>query len=282
MTIKKAILLPLSAAVLASCAYAPTHIGKSIEFKPVEETSSSDIVKDHYNILYIGNSFTYYNNIDEVTVALATSLGLNITSKKFAVGSQKLAQSASSEDALGAQIDADLNAHHDYTDIILQDQSTTPLSSYTSFLSGVAKLKKKINATQDRADIHLYETWSFPGMTGYANDLKGGEAALREAYRKAGSVMQIGVDYVGIAFQYINEHHPEINLYWSDNKHPSFAGTYLSAATHLATIANVDVTNATYIGSSSTFYDGVPCLLNQADANILLSVASGVASGAIK
>ena len=277
---RSALILP-TLAMLASCAYSPTTIGRSFDFSYSEPTSSTYAKKHSLNILYIGNSFTYYNNIDEVTVGIGESMGLEVKAKKFAVGSQKLAQSASTSDALGAEIDADLHAHDDYTDVILQEQSTTPINSYSSFLTGAVKLKKKVDATQIAADVHLYATWSFPGMTGYAEDLVGGCAALKEAYRKAGAVMEVGVDYVGSAFLHVIKNHPDINLYWSDNKHPSFAGTFLAAAVHLACLSDGDVRTATFHGSESTKWEGQACYITEANAKILLSVAHDVANGAI-
>lgn len=275
--------LSLSALLLlASCSYSPTHVGRTFTFSPEETSSSSKAEKSSYKILFIGNSFTYYNDIDDVCESLGQSLGMDISCHKFAVGSQKLAQSADPENELGAQIAADLEAHHDYTDIVLQEQSTTPLSSYSSFLSGVAKLQKKIQATQDNADIHLYETWGYSDMSGGYESIRAGEEALREAYRKAGSVLEIDVSYVGKAFTYVLENHPEINLYWGDNKHPSFAGTYLSAATQLCAISGIDVRASTFHGSSEKTFEGVPCVIEPSVAQTLLSVAYDAATGAIE
>ena len=59
-----------------------------------------------------------------------------------------------------------------------------------------------------------------------------------------------GVCRVGQAFSKVyTEHVDTIDLYYSDDKHPSYAGSYLSACVHVATLLGIDP-------RTSTFNDG--------------------------
>jgi hypothetical protein len=74
------------------------------------------------------------------------------------------------------------------------------------------------------------------------------EALIREGYEKCADEFKLPISYVGKAFTYVYDNHKNINLYWSDDKHQSYAGAYLSACVHISTLFGVDVRNATFNG----------------------------------
>ena len=61
---------------------------------------------------------------------------------------------------------------------------------------------------------------------------------LADAYTAAGNENGVLVIPVGLAFARSIAIKPEIELYAPDKRHPSVAGTYLSAATTYATLFN--------------------------------------------
>ena len=74
---------------------------------------------------------------------------------------------------------------------------------------------------------------------------------LFTAYNNCGKALNLNVNYVGRGFTTVYQTYPEINIYHTDNKHPSFAGTYLASLIHIMSITGIDVRDCTYVGSVS-------------------------------
>ena len=110
----------------------------------------------------------------------------------------------------------------------------------------------------------MYATWGSPtGLnTSTLPTINAMEALIREGYEKCADEFKLPISHVGKAFTYVYENHKNINLYWSDDKHQSYAGAYLSACVHLSTIFNIDVRSANFTG-----------LLDETTANTLQEVA---------
>lgn len=208
--------------------------------------------KKTHKILFIGNSFTHYNDIEQVTEAVGKSLGLNITCERVATSAYTLADHVNdfnNEQTIAQKIKNSSNA---YTHIILQEHSTTPLTSYSSFLQAATTLKSNINQYQPNAKISLYETWGFQSMADARNKtIPECEEMLFTAYNNCGKALNLNVNYVGRGFTTVYQTYPEINIYHTDNKHPSFAGTYLASLIHIMSITGIDVRDCTYVGSVS-------------------------------
>lgn len=231
-----------------------------IKWRMVGETP---LVWDTHKILFIGNSFTFYpigSNlyseskpaIPTITNELAKSLNIDLTIHHVVKGSYTLKKFADEKDDKGKIVDEYLKANDDYDFVILQEQSTTPANDYNSFNQAVQKLTKKINETQKNAQIILYATWGFPSAItdkGVYKTVGEMELKIRNAYEQCATENELKISYVGKAFTYVYENYTDIKLYGGDSKHQSVAGAYLSASIHLATMLNVDVRAACYIGT---------------------------------
>jgi PKD repeat protein len=77
---------------------------------------------------------------------------------------------------------------------------------------------------------------------------EGMQARLRQSYVEMADDNQALVTPVGQAFKYARIADSTINLYVSDNSHPSPAGTYLAACTFYATIFETSPIGITYTG----------------------------------
>lgn len=71
---------------------------------------------------------------------------------------------------------------------------------------------------------------------------------LRTAYDNAAEEIGAKVCYVGTAFGTVYENHKDISLFAEDEQHPSYAGSYLSACVHAATLLGIDPREAAYNG----------------------------------
>lgn len=204
-------------------------------------------------VLFIGNSFTYYNDIPTLFGQIATAAGEKVVVESVTRGAWTLTKFADATDEYGKQVDEKLRATNDYDVVVLQEQSTRPLTSYDAFLAAAQSLKAKIDETQTSCSVVLYATWGYPEE---ANNRKitvpeMGDI-LREKYDGVAAALGVKVSYVGDAFSTVYTNNPELNLYHTDNRHPSYAGSYLSACVHVATILNCDPTLSTFNGELDT------------------------------
>lgn len=231
-------------------------------------------------VLFIGNSFTYYNDIPSLFAEIANSAGAVVEVESIVHGSYNLARYANPDDVAeptddpnmqgdGKTVDQKLRANDDYDVIILQEQSTRPISSYDLFLQGASDLNDKIKETQKDCDVYLYATWGYPkGLDSTYTTVPDMEAALRQAYNNVAKAIGADICSVGEAFTYVYNNYKDINLYHTDDQHPSYAGSYLSACVHAATITGCDPRETTFIGS-----------LDAATAEILQNVAYDIVFG---
>lgn len=229
-------------------------------------------VWDITSVMFIGNSFTYYpQSVTSPTVpmyfeSIAESLNQDIEIDYVVKGSHTLTKFANPSDEYGKIVDEKLN-NNQYDYVILQEQSTTPINNYNTFLSAVKKLKEKINSTQKDCEVILYETWGSPKAIedGSFKTVGEMEEKLRKAYKDAGEETECKVHYIGQAFTYVYENEKDINIYYEDNRHQNEYGAYLSAACHVRSMFNIDVTK-------STEY----CGLDEAKCKTLLEVAKNI------
>ena len=130
-----------------------------------------------YDVLFIGNSFTFYNSLDVLSQKIATNIGINMTCKAITLGSHSLLEDADPNDQLGKVIAADLNSNQ-HTDIVLQDKSNYPYNHYSEFKEGVTKMNEIIKNTQENANVFLYETWGYVSDN-FSDDIPSMENTIR-------------------------------------------------------------------------------------------------------
>ena len=221
------------------------------------------------SILFIGNSFTFrQGSEDDPAVpryfkSIASNLGVETDIDFVVRSSYTLTKYADKNDELGSVVERKLTSkQYDY--VVLQEQSTTPINSYSAFLAAVVKLNTRIGQTQRNCKTILYETWGSPaGIEGTTyQSTSEMELALRSAYESAAREIEATVHYVGKAFAYAYET-LGINIYADDNRHQSNLGAYYSASVHVRSLFNFKVANCTnYCGLDET---GCKALLQAAD-----------------
>ncbi len=189
------------------------------------------------NILFIGNSYTYYNDMPSLFEKLANSNQKNITVWSVTEGGRKLISFADPADSVTAALDT-LLTEQKFDTCFIQEQSILPASDYNRFISGLDCVISKL---RNRADhITLYATW---GRKSGSADLtqrnwttESMTALLSDAYRNAANLYDACVSPVGSNFLYVTQTHPEIDLYDEDCSHPSYQGSCLAALTHYYTV----------------------------------------------
>ena len=242
---------------------------------PLSDGTTSEEENKSYDILFIGNSFTFYNSLDVITQKIAENIGIDMKCKALTLGSHSLLEDADENDSLGKKIDADLKKHQ-YTDIILQDKSNYPYNHYSEFREGVSLMSEKIKSLQEHANTYLYETWGY-NSENITTPIPEMEDTIRYNTNMVAKRYELTPIYVGEAFTYIYENYPDLNLYHQDNKHPSYLGSYLAALVHVATITGKHVTNVTYQGEYGVTNDyGQVTFVSEVTKEILINTAERV------
>lgn len=205
------------------------------------------------NILFIGNSFTYYNNgLHNHFNRFVRAAGID-GDKEASVRIMTISGARLSEHAPAL---VPMLERADWDVVVLQGHSyeTIKRESREHFARAVRAFDRKIKETG--AATALYMTWAYadrPEMT----------AVIERAYSALGNVTNATVVPVGLAFARAGETHPDIDLLIADKKHPTLAGTYLAAAVFFASLYE----------SSPAGLDYVPRGLNSDDAKTLREIA---------
>ena len=183
-----------------------------------------------YNILFVGNSYTYYNDMPTAYFGeMAKSCGYHVNVTAVTKGGHKLSAHADPADPYGERVAVNLSAPGAFDYVILQEQSVLPATNPEAFYAAVRTLAEKARAVG--AKPILYATWGRKdgsktltdnGMTNESMTWR-----LAAAYEHIGKELDIPVIFVGLAFRdvYMNS---AIELYNDDLSHPSANGSYLA------------------------------------------------------
>ncbi len=192
--------------------------------------------------IYIGNSFFYYNNSLHGHVAQL----LRAAEPKYAFRSVSATLSGSGFDwhdvnsyfrpnavssySFNAKNEIVFNKLERLFDVaILMDCSQCPIHPQLKSVFREYAKKHSDTVRKHGAKPVFFMSWAYadaPEMT----------EQLAEAYTQAGNDNDVFVIPAGLAFARSIAQKPEVNLYASDKRHPSLAGTYLSAATVYAAL----------------------------------------------
>ena len=189
------------------------------------------------SILFIGNSYTYSNGgVDVMLKNIALSQGDTLYTESFAIGGAKFSDFCNNSETF----ERIRSRAWDY--VVLQEQSQLPSfppSRVEAECYPFAKqLCDSIRANDSCTQILFFMTWGrengdqdncvyYEPLCTY----DGMQQRLRESYVQMADDNNAIVVPVGLAWKYVRDHYPEINLYQSDESHPSLEGTYLAACT---------------------------------------------------
>jgi hypothetical protein len=200
-------------------------------------------------ILFVGNSYTYFNDLPAMLAALAKA------------GSQRPVEHASETPGgwsleqhwkSGKTVKRIADGKWDY--VVLQEQSTRPLTDRKLLFEYAAKFDPEIK--NSGAKTLLYQTWARQNAPE-----KQGE--LSRAYFDLGNELGAKVVPVGEAWARAIKEDPKVALYSADKSHPAKTGTYLAACVFYAVL----------YGRSPEGLPGDVVGLSEADARKLQVVA---------
>ncbi len=197
--------------------------------------------------LFIGNSYTYYNDMPILVQRLAQSVGDTLVHSESYPGGYRLSQHYEL-DATQELIKA---TNYDY--VVLQEQSQRPAIDSTLFFEYVHKFDSIRQIYSPCGETMLYMTWGrkygdatncaeYPDVCTY----EGMDSVIRVRYLEAQEKINSLISPVGKVRNYIVNNYPDIELYISDESHPTAEGSYVSAVTFYTVMFKKDPTLTTY------------------------------------
>jgi hypothetical protein len=186
------------------------------------------------HILFIGNSFTSYNDMPAQVEEMARNGGKDVRVTVMALGGYTLQNQWNDNNVLSA-IDSRV-----WDAVILQEQSQRfafrrDQVAPGSFRYGEA-LANRIRQRSPKAHVYWYQTWGYKnGDADNCTNLpeicshEGMARKIAENISEMARLTQADVVEVGTAWKQYHKLHPEIELYDADGKHPSPTGSQLAA-----------------------------------------------------
>ncbi len=187
--------------------------------------------KNTENILFIGNSFTFYWNLPLVVEAMANERNYNYDITQSTGSGSSLKDHWFEKDELKSKT---LIATGSYDRVVLQDHSLNPLQNLVESRKYFTEFIEWIIA--NNGTPYIFSTWMYNGISNYNYDvLDPIQNALQPVVDKTGAVM-VPIDQ---AFRIFQKRYPTIPIFMSDNKHPSPVGTYLAACVYFRIFTDV-------------------------------------------
>ncbi|MCR5430842.1 MAG: Ig-like domain-containing protein [Eubacterium sp.] len=206
------------------------------------------------NILFIGNSSTYYNNMPKMVGGLAKADQLSINVESITAANYTLEKFSTTSNTYHKKIVNALNSKS-YEYVILQDNREEMIQSTSKAKSAVKSLKSLID--ENGATTILYETQADKegrdftinnNSVYFDHDMI--DYYLAKSYFYIGNKYSLNVATSGINFSRCMNIYPGINLYNSDNLHPKVSGSYLAACSLYKTIFNKTPLGNAYLPGS--------------------------------
>jgi hypothetical protein len=184
-------------------------------------------------VLFIGNSYTYFNNLPQMISGLAISSRehYEMETEMVTVGGATLKRHWEEGKALEAIKRGDWNY------VVLQEQSTLGVGPVVNGIPQIADPKtfheyarlfdaeiKKVGAR-----TIFYLTWA-------RQNAPESQAALTDAYQKIAKELNAIVAPVGLAWESALKKNPRLTLHIQDKSHPTPMGSYLAACVFYAAI----------------------------------------------
>lgn len=229
----------------------------ALTFCYATSTFAAKVEEQPIRILFIGNSYTYYNDMPLLLEELAAGSGIvrPIETETIAYGRATLKDHWNKGQAQAAIA----GRHWDY--VVLQEHSLLPLRDLPRTRQYVHLFNEKIKASGARTILYLTWARAFAPRT---------QASLDDAYDNIARDIHAAVAPVGPAWQIARRERRGIRLYESDDSHPTLAGSYLAAYV-------LHVTLFGQLPDASTVPDG----LTAAEHKVLLKAAAKASLGTL-
>ena len=236
---------------------------------------SINIFCDTTHVLFIGNSYTYVNDLPGLFTQLSAAGGKNVYTEMSAPGGYTLEGHTTLQETL------DKIRSRQWQYVILQEQSQYPTIEYYRYNStypSAGKLDSLIKSYG--SNTMFYMTWGrkYGGeqcINGYCSpvfrDFFHMQDSLASAYNEIAQLLNSQIAPVGLAWKRARMLDTTIELWDMDFSHPTLKGSYLAACVFYTKIFGISPVGLTY-------YAGIPqneaVWLQQTAADVIIGIGS--------
>lgn len=219
---------------------------------------SSQAQQQIKKVLFLGNSYTYANNLPLMLAKMAQSSGDSLIYDQNTPGGYQLwqhDQNATSTSKINSKA---------WDHVVLQEQSyvgTVPWARDNFSYPAIINLNKKVEKNNPCSKTLLYMTWgrknAFTGFVTDGNNVKHYtpsfanyahmQDSLKTFYMNIANKENLEVSPVGMVWKKVVTNHPGYELYTSDGSHPNVSGTYVAACSFYASIFHKSPNSTTFL-----------------------------------
>lgn len=224
------------------------------------------LAQDTLRALFIGNSYMGVNNLPSMVSNLSASLGDNLIFDSNTPGGQTFQNHAANP------VNYQKMAAQPWDYIILQGQSQEPSFPFeqvnSQTLPYAVQLADSAKTIQPCSQVNYFMTWGRQNgdpQWDSINTFDKMNGRLRDAYLRIADSANAAVSPVGVAWKYVRDNYPVINLYQQDGSHPSLTGSYLAACVFYTSLFHKSSVGSTYNPG-----------IDHADALLIQQIASAI------
>lgn len=193
--------------------------------RPPEAVDDPAPEPEPVDILFVGNSYTHFNDMPELLSALAADAELEVEIDAYTAGGAKLVEHAAS-DGVHRKL-----AEREWDFVVLQAHSLEVFRNPEGFDEAMDALASEVSELG--AEPVSFETWSRRAghnvLRWYDLTPETMQDALLSAYTEVCDRNDARLAPVGEAWRQVHAVRPDAGLHLSDGSHPSIAGSYLTA-----------------------------------------------------
>ena len=224
------------------------------------------LAQDTLRTLFIGNSYMGVNNLPLMVRDLSSSLGDVLLYDSNTPGGQTFQNHAANP------VNYQKMAAQSWDYIILQGQSQEPSFPFeqvnSQTLPYAVQLADSAKAIQPCSQVNFFMTWGRQNGDPQWDSISTFDKMnnrLRDAYLRIADSANAAVSPVGVAWKYVRDNYPVINLYQQDGSHPSLTGSYLAACVFYTSMFHKSSVGSTYNPG-----------IDHADALLIQQIASSI------
>lgn len=211
---------------------------------------SLSVKADEKRVLFVGNSYVYTNDLPQIISNIAQSMGDVLVYQSNCPGGCTFAQHCTNQSM-------SLICQGGWDAVILQEQSQYPSFPISQVMNDVypyaERLVDSVYANNPCAEPMFFMTWGRKygdqdNAQYYAplGTYEGMDGLLCARYTYMAQTNDASLCPVGKVWHYLRDNNPNIELYSSDNSHPSAAGSYAAACSFYVMLFHRDPTAIPY------------------------------------
>ncbi len=218
------------------------------------------------NVLFIGNSYTHYNNMPNIFQEIAVSKGVKINVEMSAKSNHTCKMHCERPE----MFEKIKSKKWDYVVIQGFSRELTHAPAYldTSFVPYFNRIIDSVYSNNPCTNVLLYMTWGYKNGIHDNPDLDTYQKMsdkIAQGYQYIADLYSLPIVPVGQVWETVHENHPDINLYVEDNQHPAINGSFLIACTFYSAIFKASPED----GFTSTVDPKVAKIIQQASYNYI-------------